>query len=282
MEKPSHKPRPVSAHRSMSVMTIDTAIAQNAYTPQLRRNHSVAQPRPRSVYSSEPVMSPDELTAKIADSFQQFSSMLNQMQKTTPNARKEHVPHSPDISRPATPSSNKLPGNAINSKRNSGGSKRHSLREDYTNKNAILSPISLVSPSALNTAITTKHSNGIQQEVFISPLDNSSQLNQQPQPRKNLPLSNTKKWTKKVQDKQLANKFLRAASNGDTQLVQDLIHKCKDLIYAADDDEGSTGLIYATCFGHLVTVETLLEAKAPIDEPDNRKCTKENDILSVC
>ncbi|KAI8341299.1 hypothetical protein BC941DRAFT_499874 [Chlamydoabsidia padenii] len=269
MENPSQKQRPVSTQRSMSVMTIDTAIAQNAYTPQLRRNNSVAQPRPRSVYSSEPVMSPDELTAKIADSFQQFSSMLNQMQKTTPKKEQQQQQqqqqlHSPISSRPTTPLTNKLNGNL--NKRNSGTvNHRHSLKEDHNNRNMILSPISLVSPSSIS-GNTTKQINGPQQEVCISPLDNSSQ----PQPCKLQPVSsNTKKWTKKVDDKQLVNRFLRAASNGDTELVQDLVRKCRDLVYVTDDDEGTTGLIYATCFGHLDTVQALLEAGTPINEPDN-------------
>ncbi|ORZ12848.1 hypothetical protein BCR42DRAFT_420097, partial [Absidia repens] len=258
MERSTPKQRPVSTQRSMSMMTIDTTVAQNAYTPQLRRNHSVVQPRPRSVYSSEPVMSSDELTEKIADSFQQFSSMLNQMQKTA--HKKEQQPHSPALSRPTTPSSNRGSISKCNSDH-----KLLSTKNDCTDKTTFLSPVSLFSPPLpLNNHSTARIiTPQLPQHLSVSPLDST-------QSHKDIPRAHKEKRTRMVQDKQLVNIFLRAASNGDTHTLQNLLQQCRDLAYVADDDdEGPTALIYAACFGHLATVQSLLEANAPIDEQDN-------------
>ncbi|KAJ1567687.1 hypothetical protein HK405_005124 [Cladochytrium tenue] len=94
--------------------------------------------------------------------------------------------------------------------------------------------------------------------------------------------------------------FLRACSNGDVGRVKDLLDLCQlrpagraglgdddavgaeageeggascglhreDLVCAADDD-GTTGLIYAACWGHADVIEMLLDAGASIDQKDN-------------
>ncbi|CAO3599562.1 unnamed protein product [Absidia cylindrospora] len=228
MEKPTLNSLHSSSQRSRSLMTIDTAIAQNAYTSQLQRTpytHTpTQQPRRQSMYSSKPVMSPDELSAKIADNFQQFSSMLNQLQKPTPQ--------SPASSRPTTPIPNRLSRpSSIDNKR----MKRFSLKDnDLNNKGmTLLSPVSMVSP--------------------LPPLINGT----------------TTTPKKATQDKPLVTEFLRAASNGDTSMVKDLVHQCRDLVYDADTDDGTTALMYAACFGHVSTVQSLLDADASIDEQDH-------------
>ncbi|CAO3590543.1 unnamed protein product [Absidia cylindrospora] len=184
--------------------------------------------------------------------------MLNQMQKTA--HKKEQQPHSPALSRPTTPSSNR--GSVIKC---NGDPKSLSTKNDCTDKTTFLSPVSLFSPPLpLNNNTTAKIITPQQpQNLSVSPLDST-------QSHTDIPRTHKEKRTRTVQDKQMVNVFLRAASNGDTHTLQDLLHQCRDLAYVADDDdEGPTALIYAACFGHLATVESLLEANAPIDEQDN-------------
>ncbi|ORX55678.1 hypothetical protein DM01DRAFT_1335076 [Hesseltinella vesiculosa] len=70
--------KPNTALHPQSTLTIDAAMAQSSYSPSFKHNRT--QPRPRSVHTALPQ---DELTSKIANNFEQFSSMLTQMQKNT-------------------------------------------------------------------------------------------------------------------------------------------------------------------------------------------------------
>ncbi|KAI9225486.1 MAG: hypothetical protein DHS80DRAFT_20284 [Piptocephalis tieghemiana] len=63
--------------------------------------------------------------------------------------------------------------------------------------------------------------------------------------------------------------FARVCSNGDIDQVDAILRDCKPWIdLNAQDDDGTTPLIYATCFGHVDVAYTLLVAGAEVNAQD--------------
>lgn len=70
----------------------------------------------------------------------------------------------------------------------------------------------------------------------------------------------------------LARLFSRAASNGDRARMQDMLEHFRDWIdLDAQDEDGTSPLIYAACFGHVEIASMLLEAGAVVDARDRCK-----------
>lgn len=70
----------------------------------------------------------------------------------------------------------------------------------------------------------------------------------------------------------LSKMFSRAASNGDMNRIADMLDQCREWIdIEAQDEDGTSPLIYAACFGHVEIAFMLLEAGAVVDARD--KCT---------
>lgn len=70
----------------------------------------------------------------------------------------------------------------------------------------------------------------------------------------------------------LSKLFSRAASNGDMNRVADMLDNFRDWIdIEAQDEDGTTPLIYAACFGHVEIAFMLLEAGALVDARDKCK-----------
>ncbi|KAG0339688.1 hypothetical protein BG004_006712 [Podila humilis] len=67
----------------------------------------------------------------------------------------------------------------------------------------------------------------------------------------------------------LTKMFSRAASNGDMNRIADMLDNCRDWIdLEAQDEDGTSPLIYAACFGHVEIAFMLLEAGAVVDARD--------------
>jgi hypothetical protein len=67
----------------------------------------------------------------------------------------------------------------------------------------------------------------------------------------------------------------RAASNGDDARVRELLEDERIRSWIdpdAQDEDGTTPLIYAACFGHLEVAKALLRAGANVDAQDQCKC----------
>lgn len=68
----------------------------------------------------------------------------------------------------------------------------------------------------------------------------------------------------------------RAASHGDLSTLRQIITDARLSPYisldASDDEDGSTPLIYASCFGKLQAVQFLLQVGAKVDVQDKSKC----------
>jgi len=70
----------------------------------------------------------------------------------------------------------------------------------------------------------------------------------------------------------LARLFSRAASNGDRARLQDMLGHFRDWIdLDAQDEDGTSPLIYAACFGHVEIASMLLGAGAVVDARDKCK-----------
>lgn len=66
--------------------------------------------------------------------------------------------------------------------------------------------------------------------------------------------------------------FTRAASNGNLEKVSSMLENSREYIdIDAQDEEGTTPLIYACCFAHENVAYTLLEAGAKVDAKDSSK-----------
>ncbi|KAG0337267.1 hypothetical protein BG000_005621 [Podila horticola] len=67
----------------------------------------------------------------------------------------------------------------------------------------------------------------------------------------------------------LSKMFSRAASNGDMNRIADMLDHCRQWIdIEAQDEDGTSPLIYAACFGHVEIAFMLLEAGAVVDARD--------------
>ncbi|KAG0242539.1 hypothetical protein BGW41_003897 [Actinomortierella wolfii] len=67
----------------------------------------------------------------------------------------------------------------------------------------------------------------------------------------------------------LTKLFARAASNGDMNRIADMLDNFREWIdIEAQDEDGTTPLIYAACFGHVEIAFMLLEAGATVDARD--------------
>ncbi|KAF9182671.1 hypothetical protein BGZ51_005749 [Haplosporangium sp. Z 767] len=72
-----------------------------------------------------------------------------------------------------------------------------------------------------------------------------------------------------VKRERLSKLFARAASNGDLQCMIDMLTNFRNWIdIDYHDDDGSTPLILATCFGHVAAASMLLDAGAMVDARD--------------
>ncbi|KAI8804160.1 hypothetical protein BJ742DRAFT_776460 [Cladochytrium replicatum] len=72
----------------------------------------------------------------------------------------------------------------------------------------------------------------------------------------------------------LASEFHRAASNGDVAKVRDLLTHHRELIdIDSKDDDGTSALIYAACFGHVDICYLLLQNDAVVDQADKHGWT---------
>lgn len=70
----------------------------------------------------------------------------------------------------------------------------------------------------------------------------------------------------------LSKMFSRAASNGDMNRIADMLDNFRDWIdIEAQDEDGTSPLIYAACFGHVEIAFMLLEAGAAVDARDKCK-----------
>ncbi|KAF9430524.1 hypothetical protein BGZ94_006319 [Podila epigama] len=67
----------------------------------------------------------------------------------------------------------------------------------------------------------------------------------------------------------LSKMFSRAASNGDMDRIADMLDHFREWIdIEAQDEDGTSPLIYAACFGHVEIAFMLLEAGAVVDARD--------------
>ncbi|KAK4142999.1 uncharacterized protein C8A04DRAFT_37870 [Dichotomopilus funicola] len=71
----------------------------------------------------------------------------------------------------------------------------------------------------------------------------------------------------------LQKAFIMAASNGNIESVQKILKgKSKQYIDVnAPDDEGTSALIYASCFGHEPVVQALIDARADVNKQDRNQ-----------
>jgi ankyrin repeat protein len=69
-------------------------------------------------------------------------------------------------------------------------------------------------------------------------------------------------------------KLLQFASNGDEASLSELLKALSGLIdLNCKDDEGSSPMIIATCFGHSFVISQLIDAGADIEAKDNKGWT---------
>ncbi|KAI8070993.1 hypothetical protein BC940DRAFT_345208 [Gongronella butleri] len=222
-----------------SSLTIDAAAAQSSFST-VRRNKSVlSAPHQHAAYSGSPRMPQDELTSKIADSFEQFSSMLNQMQRTTKKDQRR-VSRTASLTRTRPTKTN--------------GSIRAATPESPLYPTAMRAAI-VSSPQSMHHPTCLPMSPPLPHHVMAPP----------PSPYQTTTPSSRRII---ISDAQLVRDFLAATSNGHVDNVQKMVKTCPDLLFAAEDDSLTTALMIAICFDRTQIAHWLIAQGAPLDEQD--------------
>lgn len=309
----------LSSQRSFSVLSINT---NTTHGDMMRRNSSattanrhrrlqtptVIPPLPLSANNNNNnSMSPEELSSKIADSFQQFSSMLSQLSsnKATSTTPSTTTPVTPPIFNPIHPANTK------NARSNNIPSQPNPQQLQQPQKPQKQQVDSLNSPPLstfkLPSPIATQ--NNHRKEIRISshptnlhpntiPLTRQIEIeNQLPQVKKLSESENESEEEKENIDEGHAIYFgnITAVINeGDTKLRRRLISKCLiraasigdldamqlmfdsiqdiDVNFTSDKKTGITCLMYASYFGHVDCLNLLLKHKSiRINQQDKSK-----------
>lgn len=297
----------LSSQRSLSALSINT---NTTHGDMMRRNSSATTatihrrlhtptavpPLPLSANSGSS-MSPEELSSKIADSFQQFSSMLSQLSSNKPALNSTiPTPVTPPLHHIHHPSSNtKITSrNIIPSQR-----QQPKTLNTPTVSSKLPPPVATqsdhrkeVRPSSHPTSLV------IQQKTYLpkEPMDPGKQLSQV----KNIKESESESEEEEEKfseynshaiyfgnieavinegntelRRRLISKWLiRAASIGDLEAMQLILDstECVDINFTSDKKTGITSLMYASYFGHIQCLDLLLKhSSVRINQQDKSK-----------
>jgi hypothetical protein len=242
-----NKPKPtiasrrpmLNSQRSFSVLSINTSAT---HKDLMRRNSSTTTSARRKQYHTPPLplptsanMSPEELSSKIADSFQQFSNMLTQLSSTNTNKTVSNSSSNKPMVTPSPPPP--------------------SLPLSVLTPSPSPTPIQSVTTtkSTLITTICTKDKDNQEEEdhdddrqdyeshaiYFQHALDN---------------VSNTR-----LRHRLVTKWFNRAACIGDFGTLKQMLNELPVDINASDNKKtGTNALMYASYFGHLDCIQLLL------------------------
>lgn len=304
----------LSSQRSFSVLSINT---NTTHGDMMRRNSSATTanrhrrlqtptavpPLPLSANSGSN-MSPEELSSKIADSFQQFSSMLSQLSSNKPIANSA-------ITTPVTPPLNHILHHPTSNIKNNNHNYNNIPSQKQQPKSLSSPPLS---SSKLPPSVATQ--NNHRKEVRLSSHPTSVVIQQKTcSSTRAIDLENSLSQVRNINDseseseedenvseynshaiyfgnalsniaavinegntklrRRLISKWLiRAASIGDLETMQLMLNSAKDIDvnFTNDKKTGITSLMYASYFGHSQCLNLLLKhPSVRINQQDKSK-----------
>lgn len=294
----------LSSQRSFSVLSINT---NTTHADMMRRNSSATTanrhrrlqtptsvpPLPLSA-SSRNNMSPEELSSKIADSFQQFSSMLSQLSSNKPAANStiptpvtppiHHIHHptsnTKTINRNNIPSQKQQPISLNTPPLSSKLPPPIATRNDHRKEVRLSShPTSIVTQQ--NTRSTTKamgRENQLLQEKDI--IDNESEEEEKLGEYNSHAIyfgniaAVINEGNTELRRQLISKWLIRAASIGDLEAMQLMLDSTEDVDvnFTSDKKTGMTCLMYASYFGHVQCLNLLLKhTSVRINQQDKSK-----------
>lgn len=305
----------LTSQRSFSALSINTS---TTHGDMLRRNSSATTanrhrrlqtptsvpPLPLSA-SSNINMSPEELSSKIADSFQQFSSMLSQLSNNKSVSNPALAPVTPPLNNISNnhPTTTINKTNIINVQNEKQQHRKPSSPPQEVSSKTIPSPIQSNYRKVLRpTSVTIDTNTTKEDQLSTTPEDIDDQLpklktmndvesesdedvNIEEYNSHAIYFENALKDTKILETainegdtrlrQRLISKWLtRAASIGDLDTMQKMIDSIRDIdINCADDKRlAITSLMYAAYFGHKKCLLLLLEQPGiQINQQDKSK-----------
>ncbi|KAI9031769.1 hypothetical protein CLU79DRAFT_271068 [Phycomyces nitens] len=254
----------LTAQRSYSVLSV--TIPSQPALPNRRTNGSTTISQPTTPWRSPSTafphqrtphdgIHPQELSARIADSFQEFSSMLNKMNAAKqPERFQVTLPYSPESRRESTSS---LPAYSSSPASQVSPAAAQRISKRASTPVSIPPPIDAWAAYSLPTEPIGPHPLSTQLDIPTPPLAIPA-----PEP---------------VSEEQLnlRRTISRAASYGHAKILKEILTSPSfkpllDINAADDPDDGTTPLIYASCLGHLDCVKVLLDHGAQVDGQDKK------------
>lgn len=234
---------------------------------QAQPNNAPSRTRPSSLclspYSTEAI-NRDELSARIADSFQEFSAMLTKLKPAAPSPAQAVDP----------------PPNTTATVRQSSSSWSSFTSAASTVSSQSTTPTTTVHPHQLQPAppplqqVTPPHQRH-QHKNTENDTSDSDDDDDDVFSLRGFLLAAKKDNTKRNRHKRRITKAVaRAASKGDTFTLAEIFGYCQawlDINASDDPSSGTTPLMYAACFDQPDAALLLIEAGADIDAQDTRK-----------
>ncbi|GAN03237.1 hypothetical protein MAM1_0036c02689 [Mucor ambiguus] len=277
----------LNSQRSMSVLSINTSathhdlMRRNSSSTTTSNRHrsgihaSSTPPPPLPTSATNTQMSPEELSSKIADSFQQFSSMLSQLSTNTTSQQKHQharnaaiaksgmvtTPTAPVTPPPALPL---LPSVKPTSVRHPPSSPLQSQSQQQKQQRSVEKPVKKKAkkPVALATASHEKTSrqededeDAIEATKLVEIYSRYAVFNE----HYNLDEIPLLHGNTRLRHRLLIKWFNRAASIGDVDTMKRMLATTDVNVDDTDDTKtGITALMYAAYFGHLQCLQLLL------------------------
>lgn len=243
----------LNSQRSCSALSINVSAT---HKDLMRRNSSTVTSARRNQYHTPPLplptsanMSPEELSSKIADSFQQFSSMLTQLSSNTNHTKSDHKCAPPnDSNKPIiTPPPSSLPMSALTPSPSPSLSQIQSVAT-----NNLMTPTSI-------TTVRTKDKYDQEEEEEEDDDEEEDKL------AFHSHATYFQNALDDVGDTRLRHRlvtkwFNHAACIGDSHTLKQMLNELTVDINASDNKKtGTNALMYASYFGHLDCVQLLLK-----------------------
>ncbi|KAL9546677.1 hypothetical protein MBANPS3_006545 [Mucor bainieri] len=279
----------LNSQRSMSVLSINTSathhdlMRRNSSSTTTSSRHrsgihaSSTPPPPLPTSATGAQMSPEELSSKIADSFQQFSSMLSQLSTNTTSQQKHQRTHNTAAAKPGevtTPTAPVTPPPALprlpsvkptlvrhppssppqQPQRQQQKKQRRSLEKPIKQK--AKRPTALVTTSHEKTAARQEDEEDTIEATKLVEIYSRYAVFNEHYNLDEIPLlhGNTR-----LRHRLLIKWFNRAASIGDLDTMKRMLATTQVSLDATDDAKtGITALMYAAYFGHFQCLQLLL------------------------
>lgn len=252
----------LNSQRSMSVLSINT---KATYHDFVRRNSSATTSKNnRPIYHQSPGMSSEELSSKIADSFQEFSSMLSQLSTKT-------IPKTPPVVHPSSTAAaaavvaahvaSSPPPVAVAAPTNAPTTTKTAVRNIARPDTQPIPKKTQIKRTLSVPVLDIQHTKSERDKE--QERRNEEEKEKEEEKKDNAIYFENTLGNMELGPRMLQKKLARAASIGDCNTVQLLLKDQRlDINHSDDKQTGITPLMYAAYFGKIDCVKLLLAQNA--------------------